>query len=73
MDESDHTDVMADDNLLNEVLFEFRRIGNVVKVTAIHVASDTEVCIVGAPAVGDHGLKLAALRKLTYVLGQRKA
>jgi len=63
---------MAKDDLAGEVLFEFRRLGNVVKVTAIHVASDTEVCLVGAPAAGEHALKLAALRKLTYVLGRKQ-
>jgi hypothetical protein len=63
---------MTQDNLAAEVLFEFRQIGNVVKVTAIHTASDTEVCIVGAPAAGEYGLKLAALRKLTYVMAQRR-
>ena len=55
-----------------EVIFEFHRIGNVVKVTALHVASDTEISLVGNPAVGDYGLKLAALRKLNYVLAQRR-
>ena len=41
-------------------------------MTAIHVASNTEICLVGAPVVGEHALKLAALRKLTYVLGQKR-
>ena len=53
---------------LGEVLFEFRQFGNVVKVSAIHVASNTEVSLVGPPAAGEHGLRMAALRKLTYVL-----
>ena len=57
---------------LGEILFEFRRVGNVVKVTAIHVASDTEVCLVGAPAAGEYGLKLAAMNKLAYVLARRQ-
>jgi hypothetical protein len=56
----------------SEVLFEFHRVGNVVKVTAIHVASDTEITLVGDPAFGEHGLKLAALRKLNYVLAQKR-
>ena len=55
-----------------EVLFEMRRIGNSVRVSAIHVASDTEVVLVGPPAAGEYGLKMAALRKLTYVMGQKK-
>ncbi len=59
----------ADD--LGEVLFEFRHVGNAVKVTAIHVDSNTEICLVGAPAASEYALKQAALRKLIYVLGQR--
>jgi hypothetical protein len=57
---------------LGEVLFEFRRVGNVVKVTAIHVETDTEICLVGAPAAGEHGLKMAAINKLKYVLAKRQ-
>ncbi len=56
----------------SEVLFEMRRIGNSVRVSAIHVASDTEVVLVGPPGAGEHGLKMAALRKLTYVMGQKR-
>jgi hypothetical protein len=58
---------------LGEVLFEFRRLGNVVKVSAIHVDTDTEVSIVGPPAAGEHTLKQAAISKLRYVLAQRTA
>ena len=57
---------------LGEVLFEFHRLGNVVKVTAIHVATGTEISLVGAPAAGEYGLKMAAIRKLVYVLGKRE-
>ena len=53
-----------------EILFEFRQIGNVVKVTAIHVDTNTEVCLVGAPSAGEYALKLAALRKLASVLAR---
>lgn len=60
------------DEPTGEILFEFRRVGNVVKVSALHVATDTEVSLVGDPAAGEHGLKMAAIRKLTYVLAQRK-
>jgi hypothetical protein len=56
---------------LGEVLFEFRQVGNVVKVSAIHVNSGVEISLVGAPAAGEHALKMAAIRKLTYVLAQR--
>jgi hypothetical protein len=56
---------------VGEILFEFHQIGNVVKVSAIHVDTNTEVCLVGSPAVGQHGLKLAATRKLLYILAKR--
>jgi hypothetical protein len=52
----------------SEVIFEFVRIGDVVKVTALHVASDVEVSLVGDPRAGPHGLRQAALRKLAYVM-----
>lgn len=56
---------------IGEVLFEFRRIGDVVKVSAVHVATDTEISLVGAAAAGEYGLRVAAIRKLAYVLTQR--
>jgi len=55
-----------------EVLFELRQIGNTVKVTAIDVATNTEVSTMGPPSAGEHNLKLAALRKLDYVLAARR-
>ena len=54
-----------------EVLFELRQIGSTVKVTAIDVATNIEVSTLGPVAAGQHGLKLAALRKLDYVLAER--
>jgi len=54
-----------------EVLFELRQIGNTVKITAIDVATNVEVSTMGPVAAGQHGLKMAALRKLDYVLAQR--
>jgi hypothetical protein len=57
---------------MGEILFEFRRVGNVVKVSAVHVETDTEVCLVGDPAAGETVLKMAAMRKLAYVLAQRQ-
>jgi len=55
---------------IGEVLFEFRRVGAVVRVSAIHVETGTEVVLVGAPAAGDHALKMAAIRKLIYVMAK---
>jgi hypothetical protein len=57
---------------LGEVLFEFRQMGAALKVTAIHVDTGTEVVLLGAPNVGDHALKMAAIRKLVYVLNKRE-
>jgi uncharacterized protein DUF6898 len=54
-----------------EVIFEFVRIGAVVKVTAVDAATGVEASIVGAPAAGEPALKRLALQKLTYVLGRR--
>lgn len=55
---------------LGEVLFEFRRVGASVRVSAIHAETGTEVVLVGAASAGQHALKMAALRKLAYVLGR---
>jgi hypothetical protein len=57
----------------SEVIFEFVRIGDVVKVSALHVATDVEVSLVGDPRAGQHGLRRLALRKLAYVLRNRQA
>jgi hypothetical protein len=54
-----------------EVIFEFVRVGQAVKVSAIDAASGTEVSIVGDPTVGEAALKRLAQRKLEYVLARR--
>ncbi len=54
-----------------EVLFELRQIGNSVKITAIDVATNTEVSTLGPASAGQHTLKMHALRKLEYVLAER--
>ena len=55
-----------------EVLLEFVRAGNVVKVSAIHIDTDTEVCLVGSSMAGRYGLQTAVMAKLAYVLSKRK-
>jgi hypothetical protein len=57
----------------DEVLFEFRRVGALVKVTAFHVASMTEISISGPANAGEAMLRHQALRRLEYVLAKRKA
>jgi phage head maturation protease len=54
-----------------EVLFEFTRIGNTVKVSALDTLTLVEVSVVGSPAAGEAQLKAAALRKLEYVLAKK--
>jgi hypothetical protein len=56
---------------LGEVIFEFRQIGASMKVSAIHVTTDTEVSLVGAATAGEYALRMAATRKLIYVLAAR--
>lgn len=51
-----------------EVLFEFIRIGNSVKVTAFDTKTLTEISIVGHPGASQEQLKTLALRRLQYVL-----
>jgi len=55
-----------------EVIFEFRRVGSAVKVSAVDVATGTEVSIVGDPAVGEAALQRLARQKLDYVLARRE-
>ncbi|WP_146002636.1 DUF6898 family protein [Telmatospirillum siberiense] len=56
---------------LDEVLIEFRRIGNSVKVSAIEPVTNTEVSIVGPATAGEHALRMAAIQKLRYVLAKK--
>lgn len=41
-----------------------------MKVSAVHVPTNTEVCIGGPANAGEAVLKAAALRRLTYVLAK---
>jgi Domain of unknown function (DUF6898) len=54
-----------------EVIFEFLRVGAVVKVTAVDAASGTEVSIVGDPSAGEAALKRLARQKLDYMMAKR--
>ena len=57
---------------VREVLFEFQRVGNYIRVSAIDTRSNTEIQIVGAPGYSEEMLKRLALRKLKYVLAKRR-
>jgi hypothetical protein len=56
-----------------EVIFEFLRIGAALKVTAIDVASGTEVSMVGDPNAGQETLRRLAKQKLDYVMSRKRA
>ncbi len=54
-----------------EVLLEFQRLGNCVKVTAVDPATLVEVTIMGPTGCGRETLTRNAVRKLDYVLAKR--
>ena len=58
---------------LREVLFELQKIGNSVRVCAIDPRTNTEVVIVGSPAMSSYSLKINAIRKLRYVIAKKQA
>jgi hypothetical protein len=64
---------MSDQIPLGEVLFEFVRHGNVVRVSALHVDSYIEVTIMGPATAPQQSLQGVALQKLRYVLAKKKA
>jgi hypothetical protein len=55
-----------------ETIFEFIRMGGVVKVTAVDPSSGVEASIVGDPTAGEAALKRLAQQKLDYVLAKRR-
>jgi hypothetical protein len=57
---------------MQEVLFEMRRVGNSVRVSAIDPITNIEVTIIGDPRFGEEALKRTAMRKLKYVIAKRR-
>jgi hypothetical protein len=55
-----------------EVLFEFLRIGNSIKVIALDVDSGVEISIVGPANYGPEILKRNALKRLEYVMKKER-
>jgi hypothetical protein len=51
-----------------EIIYEFQRIGNVVKATAIDVETGIEASTTAPASATELSLKHAAARKLSYVL-----
>jgi hypothetical protein len=54
-----------------EVILEFQRIGNAVKVTAVDPETLIEVAIMGSTKASDDALAQTAIDKLNYVLAKR--
>ncbi|WP_132938201.1 DUF6898 family protein [Varunaivibrio sulfuroxidans] len=54
-----------------EILFEFQRVGQALRITAIDAQSGTEVVMVGDPRYSQEMLKRMAVRKLEYVLSKK--
>ncbi|MBM3618310.1 MAG: hypothetical protein FJX23_07155 [Alphaproteobacteria bacterium] len=57
----------------NGIIIEFSGIGNVVKVSAIDMATGTEVSIVGPASHPEALLKANVLRKLKYVMEKKQS
>jgi len=55
-----------------EVIFEFRRIGRAVKVSAVDTETMTEVSIMGPATTDEASLRRIALRKLEFVLDRAR-
>ncbi len=53
---------------MSEVLFEYMRIGNNVKVTAIESSTKVEVSVIVPASLSEEQMQLQALKKLKYVL-----
>ncbi len=56
---------------LNEVLYEFRRIGGMIRVCAIDPVTNTEITMIGTSGHSEHDLKRLARRKLAYVIEKK--
>ncbi|MEX1147826.1 MAG: hypothetical protein WEB93_05540 [Sphingomonadales bacterium] len=53
-------------------IVEFLHVGNSVKVSAVDPRTNTEVSIVGSPAMSQAMLSRNAIRKLEYVLAKKR-
>jgi len=63
---------MSKENLQGrEILIEFFPIGTIVKVTAMDVASLTEISIQGPSSAGQEMLKRNAVKRLEYVMKKK--
>ena len=54
-----------------EVIFEFRRLGGSVKVSAIDVATQVEIAVVMPAGAPEAAVRAQALRRLGFVLDRK--
>lgn len=54
-----------------EILYEFQRVGNFVKVSAIDAETGVEASISGPVTAGDAILRLNAARRLEFVMRRK--
>jgi hypothetical protein len=60
----------TDDTDLGEVYFEYRTVGTVVRVAAVHAATGTEIVVMGPAQAAASDLERLALRKLRATLAR---
>ena len=56
---------------MSEVLFEYMRVGNNVKVTAIESSTKVEVSVIVPASLSEEQMQIQALQKLRYVLRKK--
>lgn len=57
---------------LGEILFEFSRVGNAVRVCAVDVRTNTEIVMVAPPGSSPEVMKRLARQKLAYVIAKKR-
>ena len=61
-----------EDIYLREILFEFKQVGNLLRITAIDPGSGTEVITIGDPQADRATHERIAARKLKYVIAKMR-
>ena len=57
---------------MSEILFEYVRQGNLVKVTAIEVETKTEAVVVVPMGLSEKEMQKRAMQKLVYVMRKKE-
>lgn len=57
---------------MSEILFEYVRQGQYIKVSAIEPETKTEVCVVVPVGLSEKEMQIQALKKLQYVLKKKE-